>query len=149
MNYYFIDGNNLAGKLKGISNIKTGQNQLMREKLISLLSRYYSKDRNQIVVFFDGFPREAIRAGKIKIIYSNRKTADDEIKEAIANHKNPRLITLITSDNNLREYGKACSCRIKSCEELSLDIETADKQDDEKERIEKISNSEIKKLFGI
>jgi len=149
VNYYFIDGNNLAGKLKGISNIKAGQNQLMREKLISVLSRYYSKDRNQIIVFFDGFTREAIRAGRIKIIYSNRKTADDEIKEAIANHKNPRLITLITSDNNLREFGKACSCRIKSCEELSLDIEASVEHDDEKERIQKISNSEIKKLFGI
>jgi predicted RNA-binding protein with PIN domain len=149
MNYLYIDGNNLIGKIASLKKINKEKKNLVREKLIYLIEGYLKNRKYRVTVFFDGHPGPAIKTNIAKIIYSFNKTADDEIKTAISNHRNPKLITLITSDHNLSEFGKVCSCVLKTSEQFVREIQNLYQTDEESDRINNINNDEIKRLFGV
>ncbi|MBN2572248.1 MAG: NYN domain-containing protein [Ignavibacteriales bacterium] len=138
---YFIDGNNLLGKIKN-RNIST------REKLSHLLDRVFNNKKIDIHLFFDGYAKEPIRTNKIKIFYSDDKTADEIIKIKIEQSKNPKLINVITSDFNLSQFANKCSCKVTTSENFATEL-FQNKLDDEQEKIKNINNEEVKKLFGL
>lgn len=115
-----------------------------------MLSRYFSRKKNSVNLHFDGFEREVINAPNLKIIYSRNYSADDNIKREIEKSKNPRNIILITSDINLMEFGKVCSCKVIKCEEFARLLKQT--KTDKEEQYKSDSNlnvEEFKKLFGI
>ncbi|MCW8803029.1 MAG: hypothetical protein OQK57_01430, partial [Ignavibacteriaceae bacterium] len=64
--------------------------------------------------------------------------------------KNARLITLVTSDRNLAEFGRVCSCQVVKSEEFAKQINSGNSVDEEQAKIDSInSTEEFKKLFGI
>ena len=102
MRHYVIDGNNLIGKIGALQKLQNKDKQSSREKLAFLLERYFSGKNNiKVTLHFDGFPGQAIKIQNIKIIYSNKRTADDEIKLQIEQEKNARNMIIISSDFNL------------------------------------------------
>ncbi len=145
MKYFIIDGNNLLGK---ISKKYLAKNSDSRVSLAFILDRYFSTKSYKVSLHFDGFKKETIKTNKIKLYYSNNKSADDEIKLEIENSTNRKLITLVTSDFNLLDFGKVCSCEIITSEKFSKILFQKD-LDKEEEIIKTISNNEIKKLFGV
>lgn len=149
MKYLFIDGNNLIGKTNDLKNLQTEEKQTTREKLVYKLQKGLQNSKLKTTLFFDGFPGTAIRSGKLKIIYSYEKTADDVIKYSIEQHKNPKLIILVTSDLNLREFGKVCSCELKTSEQFAGEIFTDNSPGEESEKIKSIDINDIKKMFGV
>ncbi len=149
MKHYIIDGNNLIGKIKELFVLQKQNGQAAREKLAFILDRHFMKRNVSVSLHFDGFPKEPIKTSKLKIIYSENKPADLLIKEEIDRHKNPKLITVVSSDASVYEYAKVNACgRIKS-EEFARQIFEEKDASEEEEIIKNIDNDEFKKLFGI
>ena len=150
MKQYIIDGNNLIGKIKSLNKLHRKNKKQSAEKLAFMIGRNFSKKKVSISLHFDGVQRDIIRVPGLKINYSGTVSADDKIKSEIGKSKNPKNIILVTSDNNLEEFGRVCSCQVIKSEVFSKQLISADSSDEEKNRIEELDNpEEFKKLFGV
>jgi predicted RNA-binding protein with PIN domain len=146
---YLIDGNNLIGKIAFLAKIGKKDKQATREKLVFMLDNYFEKTKNKAVVHFDGFPGEAIKSNKVKIVYSEKKTADETIKRSIEMTDNPRNIVVITSDFNLSQFSRVCGSKVCTSEEFSKKLCEKDRAESEEKKINSISKEEIRKMFGV
>ncbi len=150
MRHFIIDGNNLIGKIKALHHLQKKAKQDSREKLALIISGYFQKKKVSVSLHFDGFTKEKINTGRIKIYYSGKYTADEKIKLEIETIKNPKNITLVTSDSNLAEFGRVCSCSVIKSEEFVRQLNSTNSDDEEENIISKLnSNEEFKKLFGV
>jgi len=148
--HYIIDGNNLIGKIKSLNQIQNRNKQHSREKLVFLLGRHFDKRKASVNLHFDGFENDTIRVSWIKIIYSGSLTADEKIKCEIEKSKNPKNNILITSDSNLAEFGRVCSCQIIKSEEFAKQLLSSNSTEEEQAKIDAINSAEeFKKLFGV
>ncbi len=149
MKKYIIDGNNLIGKIKFLSNLQSKNKQAVREKTAHLIDRYFSDKKVGVILNFDGFANQEIVVSKIKIIYSEQNSADEKIKKQIEEN-NKRNIVVISSDNNLKEFAKVCGCEIILSETFGKEITRTKVEDDEELRIKKIDDvSTFKKMFNV
>lgn len=147
---YIIDGNNLIGKISALMSLQKKDKQASREKLVFMLDRYFSTKKTKVVLHFDGYSNVGINSSKMKIVYSENLTADDRIKKQISQSKNPRNFVVITSDSNLAQFAKVCSCKVISSEEFAAQIQKNNSEADEQAKINLINNvDEFKKLFGV
>jgi len=146
---YFIDGNNLIGKIKSLRDLQQKDKQSSREKLAHILDRYFITRRNKVVLFFDGHPNTAINTSKIKIVYSENKTADELIRNEIERNKNPRNLIVITSDHPIMDFSRACHCEVIQSNIFAAEILKSKTLDEEEEIKKSIPDDDIKKLFGI
>ncbi len=144
---YIIDGNNLIGKIKSLMNLQSKDKQASREKLVFILDRYFAGKKNSITLHFDGYPKEKINSSEMKIIYSDSITADEKIKRQIDKSSQRKNINVITSDSNLANYARICSCKVISSEDFVKMINTMNREDDEESRIKQLNNDEFIKLF--
>jgi predicted RNA-binding protein with PIN domain len=148
--HYLIDGNNLIGKIESLKKLHKKDKQLSRIKLAFILERYFSKRKAIVSLFFDGFENEKIKANGISINYSGKVTADEKIKKEIERSTNPKNIILISSDRNLLEFAKVCSCTTIKCEEIVMQLNSTHKKDEEQVKIAELDNiEEFKNLFGV
>lgn len=147
---YIIDGNNLIGKIPDLMRIQKKDKQASREKLYYLLQRYFSSRKSKVYLHFDGFESNPLRSGNIKIIYSENNSADDEIKNQVSSSKNRKNITVISSDSNVAEFAKVCSCRVISSDNFAVEIRKEEPNSEEEAKISSMQNiEEFKKLFGV
>ena len=115
-----------------------------------MLGRYFGKKNVKVSLHFDGFQSDQPKVSGLRIIYSGKTIADEKIKNEISKSKNPKKIILITSDSNLAEFGKVCSCQILKSEEFAKQLKSSQEIDEEKSRIDEMQNSkEFKRLFGV
>jgi predicted RNA-binding protein with PIN domain len=148
--HYIIDGNNLIGKDKLLNQLQKKNKQQSREKLTFMLSRYFSRKKILVSLHFDGYEREVINAFGVKIIYSGNYSADDKIKNEIEKSKNSRNIILITSDTNLMNFGRVCSCKVIKSEEFIGHLKQSGNADEEELKTNSnINVEEYIKLFGV
>jgi len=148
--HYIIDGNNLIGKDKSLNQIQKKNKQQSREKLALLLGRYFSKRKASVSLHFDGFESDLIKVPGVKIIYSGSVTADEKIKIEIDRSKNPKNNILVTSDSNLSEFGRVCSCQIIKSEEFIRNFSQMNNHKEEDIKSNPVTNiEEYKRLFGI
>jgi len=149
MKHYIIDGNNLIGKINFLHKIQQKNKQRSREKLAFMIDNYFHEKNAKVTIHFDGFKNLPIKLNQAKIIYSDSKSADDMIKNQIELANNRKNLVVITSDNNIQEFARVCSCLIIKSEEFARTI-LSKKQDDEKDIIEKMKNDveEWRELFN-
>lgn len=149
MKHYIIDGNNLIGKINFLHKIQQKDKQHSREKLAFMIDNYFHEKNAKVTIHFDGFKNLPIKLNQAKIIYSDSKSADDMIKNQIELANNRKNLVVITSDNNIQEFARVCSCLIIKSEEFARTI-LSKKQDDEKDIIEKMKNDveEWRELFN-
>ncbi len=151
-NNYLIDGNNIIHKMPKLTKLAKKNEQDTREKLTFLLDRYFINKNISCTVYFDGFPKEAIKTSKVKIQYSNSKTADELIRNDIEGAKNPKLFTIVSSDLGITNLAKVCSCKIIKSEDFSRIIDNDDKgsylsENKEKEIIRSLDTENWTDLF--
>ncbi len=144
---YIIDGNNLIGKSKHLIGVQKKDKQSSREKLVLILDRYFYNKKYNITLHFDGFAGQKINSSKVKIVYSQNLTADEKIKKQIENSTSRKNTIVVTSNNNIAEFAKVCSCKVISSEEFLNMIENYNRIDDEEARMKEIPNSDIIDLF--
>ncbi|MCH7770279.1 MAG: NYN domain-containing protein [Bacteroidetes bacterium] len=150
MKHYIIDGNNLIGKIKSLHKMQQSNKQGSREKLSFMIDNYFHDKKAKVTIHFDGFAKLPIKLTYANIIYSENHSADSKIKNQIEMSNNRRIITVITSDNNLCEYARVCSTSLLKSEEFAK-ILSHKIIDDEEDRIIQMKNSieEFKKIFGV
>lgn len=145
---YIIDGNNLIGKIKSLMDIqRKGDKQLARERLVLLLDRYFSNKKCSITLHLDGFENDKINSSSSKIIYSQKLTADEKIKNQIEHSSSRKNITVITSDNNIVQFARVCGCKVIPSEEFASMIRNMKQEDSEESRIKQINNDEFIKAW--
>ncbi|PKL89907.1 MAG: hypothetical protein CVV23_02415 [Ignavibacteriae bacterium HGW-Ignavibacteriae-2] len=147
--HYIIDGNNLLGKLKKYSEFKKVGKVDGRSKLAFVIERYFIKKLFSVTLHFDGYKSDPIKTTKVRIDYSENKTADYWIKHEIMVIKNPKTICVVTSDMNIVEFAKKSSCKIISSEKFAEELLKKNTGTEEEKRIKTIDDDEIKKLFGV
>jgi predicted RNA-binding protein with PIN domain len=150
MRRYIIDGNNLIGKIKSLQQLQRTDKQSAREKLALILESFFRGKKTRVSLHFDGFQNTPIKMSAAKIIYSENKSADDRIKAEISASKNPKLITVITSDNNLREFARVCSASVITAEDFAAELRKRNDKDEEEQRIRDMNNvEEFKRIFNV
>lgn len=149
MKHYIINGNNLIGKVQSLNRMQGKATQDSREKLSYMIENYFHKNKAKVTLHFDGFKNVPIKLNNAKIIYSNSKTADEKIKEQIELSSNRKNLVVVTSDNNIQDFARVCSCLIVKSEEFARTIQIEEK-DKEKDIIEKMNTKleEWQKLFN-
>jgi predicted RNA-binding protein with PIN domain len=150
MRHYIIDGNNLIGKIGALQKLQKKNKQSSREKLAFILESYFlGRQNTKISLHYDGFAGQSINVQNIRIIYSGKKTADDEIKSQIEQEQNRRNLIIVSSDRNLKDFASVCGCDWISCEDFFREILSRSPDDEEKQKIDSINNDEFKKLFDV
>jgi predicted RNA-binding protein with PIN domain len=148
MVHYIIDGNNVIGKIPELFKLQRSDKQRAREQLVYLLQRYFNNKKINLTLHFDGFQNAPLGLSKGKIIYSENKPADYFIRENIERIKNRKNIILVTSDNELRNFGRACGCTIISSKDFGTTLTKGNSVDEEKSRTEEINDvEEWKRIF--
>lgn len=148
MKTYIIDGNNLIGKVKSLQNLQQKLKDQSRKNLVKILDKYFSDKNYKISLHFDGYENEPVVSSKIKIYYSQNHSADSKIIKEIDSSKNPKLLTIISSDSKIYDYAKVNSCEAIKSEDFAKIIRY--KKNISEENIQKsISDNEIKKMFGL
>jgi len=95
-----------------------------REQLLSLLSAYRHVTTDSITVVFDGHPRgrmypQTQNLYGITVIFSEADAdADAVIKRLIAKETNPQAVTVVTSDNSIRNFAKRFGAKRVGSEEF-------------------------------
>ena len=150
MKSYLIDGNNLMGKIRSIKKIQHENKQKAREKLVFLIEDYFNLRKEKVYLHFDGFENTTLRLSKGKIIYSEKYAADKNIKEQIEAAKNRKNLVIVSSDHEIQNFARVCSCKILSSEEFAKDLNRKNESDNEEMRIKSINDiEEFKRLFNV
>jgi len=146
---YLIDGNNLIGKIPLLMSLQRKDKQASREKLSHILDRYFHSKKSKVILFFDGFENGKINCSNLKIIYSDKQIADDKIKSFITDSKSTKNYVVITSDANLAQFAKKCSCTIISSDNFAAEIKKNNQSNDFIKPDPDTDLDEFKKLFGV
>jgi hypothetical protein len=150
MKKYFIDGNNLIGKIKSVANIHAKDKQASREKIAYLVDRYFTNKKIIVFLHFDGFENRKIKVNTIKIVYSENLSADEKIKKQIELEKNNRNTVVVSSDNGIKDFAKVCGCNIILSEDFGKEITKTKNHDDEETRIKEINDVDtFRKIFNV
>lgn len=151
MKHYIIDGNNLIYKIKKLEKLVKSDNQNVREKLSFMIENYFIQKNVSITIYFDGYENLPIKLNKVKIIYSEKDTADNKIRLQIDAAKNKRNLVVISSDvKDIIRYAEKNGCSILASEQFAELLNSYSNRNisDEKEN-SGISVSEIKKIFNV
>jgi len=146
---YIIDGNNLIGKIPKLWNMQKKDKQSSRIGIVFQLERYFYQKKIQVSLHFDGHPNLAIKGKGIKITYSENTNADNKIKDEISISENPKLITIVSSDQNILDFARVNSCTIIKSEYFAKEMNKKVDFEDEEKISQSINKNEMKKLFGI
>lgn len=145
MNRLFIDGNNVIGKSKELFALQKKNPQSARERLIFLIENDLKLCKQKIEIFFDGFPQQLI-SRIIKIHYSKNRTADELIKKEVEKANNRKLITIVSSDLELTNFARKCSCNVISSLDFLISI-TKSEFIPEKPTTNSINTKEWEEIF--
>jgi len=148
LKHYIIDGNNVIHKVKSFGKLVNTDKQSPREKLVFMIENFFRGRKVKITVHYDGFENLPIRTSMVKIIYSDKRTADEKIKHQIEDEEKRNNITVVTSDDGIKSFARKCGCEVVPSEAFIKQILSRGKVDEETLRINSISNNEyFKKIF--
>lgn len=98
---YLIDGHNLIGKLPDISLDDPND----EAKLVQKLMGFCARERTAVTVVFDKGQtagRSRMSTSYVEVVFaSSRSNADNLMIERIRNEKNPKMMTVVSSDNDV------------------------------------------------
>ena len=146
---YYIDGNNLIGKIPELKKLQKQDPQKSREKLAYKLERYFKDKGYTVTLFLDGYPGLGISVNKIKIVYSYDRKADDCIRDEIERDNVRKNIAVVSSDHYVMNFAKANACTVIKCEDFAKTMNDSFTNDEESVIQKDISVEEIKRLFDV
>jgi len=107
-----VDGYNVIFADEELADwVRCGQAQKARETLVARLTEYQALSGEPVIVVFDGTVSVGLPAdgrATIKILYSRSpQKADEVLQEIIATAPNPRGLTVVSTDREIRKAAKA------------------------------------------
>lgn len=150
-----IDGYNLLLRSRKGGALAESELERMRDGLIHQMAAYAVNRSIAATIVFDG--RQGIPAqaappgGRVKVIYSRPpENADALIKRLVQAARQPRDITVVTSDQPLARFVRSCGSQQLSSEEWRKKIERGRDQDLQEKhgRLDNLDLEEWLRLFG-
>ena len=139
-----IDGHNVIGQMSSISLADPND----EEKLVKLLARHLLQNRQKTIVVFDKGSGKDMSLGRkvprLKVIFAPQESsADAIIIKMIKRDPNPKGLTIVSSDNEIRRCARSRRARLVSAEDFAQQLESGPKRprkrrtyDDELETID-------------
>ena len=113
--HYIIDGYNVIHAIPAWKRTLVQDAVSARELLIHAASRLTHERKIRCTIVFDGSPAPADRKththAPVHVVHAFPLSADARIKEMITQSKNRSLLVVITSDREILNYARACSCQ--------------------------------------
>ena len=123
---YLVDGNNLAHAL-GFSNGTRAD----RESCARTVGGFCRVQGAQATLIFDGPAPAGSRGGgqthRLRIIFSEARSADDLILQLLAGSKTPRDFIVITSDKSLGDKARHKGARVEKAHEFARRLDRPSK----------------------
>jgi len=145
-----VDGHNLIGKLPDLRLDDPDD----EAKLIIRLQAYRAHTGKKLVVYFD--PGGAYRSparwrqGGITIrCAGSGQRADDLMMRDIRRHRNPRELTVVTSDRAIQEVARRHGARVIDSAAFAADLSRPPKTGVEDDRQRPLSQAEIEEWLAI
>lgn len=118
-----IDGHNLIGKMSTISLADPDD----EEKLIRILARHLHKKRRKMVVVFDKGAQTDLRprqcGSRLRVIFAPpESSADALIIDMIKKDPNPKGMTIVSSDNEIRRCARSRRAKVVSAEDFAREL---------------------------
>lgn len=113
--HYIIDGYNVIHAIPSLKRTMVQDAQSARELLIHSVSQLTLQKKMRSTLVFDGeSPRmtgnQSVHA-PVHVIYSFPLSADAKIKSMIEHSKYRSQLVIISSDREIMEFAKVCSCQ--------------------------------------
>ncbi|CUU03982.1 Predicted RNA-binding protein containing a PIN domain [Candidatus Thermokryptus mobilis] len=150
---YIIDGYNLIHKSKKLSKVFASNIERAREELVSMLSDFFSKRKEECILVFDGKLNitNDLSTPSVRVIFSHPPDkADDLIKKIIMNQdpKRRKNFIVVSSDNEIINCAKACGAERISSEEFLKNLSSRERTNEEEEKpFVKLTEEEIKRML--
>ncbi|UCD59109.1 MAG: NYN domain-containing protein [Candidatus Hydrogenedentota bacterium] len=122
--HVIIDGHNLIGKMSKISLADPND----EDKLVRTLARHLHSEHQKLIVVFDKgaeldhAPRH--KSPKLRVIFAPPDgSADAIIIDMIKRDPNPKGLTIVSSDNEIRRCARRRRARLVSSEDFAKQLE--------------------------
>ena len=124
-----VDGHNLIGKMTSISLADPED----EAKLVSILARHLLSSGQKAIVVFDrgagGDLAPQLKGANMEVIFAAAGgSADAIIMDLIKRDPNPKGLTIVSSDNEIRRCGRSRRTRLVSAEDFAKKIESGSKR---------------------
>jgi len=152
--HYIIDGYNLIHAIPSLKKTLAHNGETARELLIHSISQLTHRKKFRCTIVFDGVipsnsPKQSAHA-PVHVIFSSPINADTKIKQMIEHSKNRSLLVIISSDREILNFAKVCSCQTYSSNYFANLLSETDDSVSEKSDVT-LSKSQIDewlKIFG-
>jgi predicted RNA-binding protein with PIN domain len=119
---YLVDGNNLAHAL-GLSRDGLAD----RDACLKTVAAFCRSRGARATVFFDGpapgGARTSIHLHRVRVVFSEARSADDLILDLLKTSKSPKDFTLVTSDKSLGDRARREGVTIQRCHEFTTRLD--------------------------
>ena len=122
---YIIDGNNVMGQTPGWHRDKPKA----RRRLLENLAAFARRKQSRVAVVFDGRPDRLVPEGSafrgVKVLYAERGSdADSRIEQLVEASRDPRGLTVVTSDRHLAFVVRARGASVMRSGEFRKQLES-------------------------
>ena len=128
-------------------------NKKIKDEKIALLdfirsNRLTGSLKNKIIAVFDGYPQPGTPGehSGIEIIFSKMETADELIKRLVERSVNPKTITVVSDDKEIRAVTKFSGASVMNVEDFIRPKEKFRKDDKEESAKPELTHSLIHKI---
>ena len=120
-----VDGHNLIGKMASISLADPED----EAKLVAILARHLPKGRQKAIVVFDkgaeGDLAPRLKGPNLRVIFAPPEDcADRIIMDMIKGDPNPKGLTIVSSDNEIRRCARSRRAKLISAEDFARQLES-------------------------
>lgn len=130
MDHVIIDGYNLIHSISSLRKTLLHDAHSARELLIHALARLTHQRSFRCTLVFDGFEHTDSKKipvhAPVHVLYSAPLSADAKIRSMIDHSKKRPSLIIISSDNEIISYAKACSCQTHSVKYFANMLEESD-----------------------
>ena len=147
-----IDGHNLIGRGR-LPDLRLDDPD-DEAKLVARLRTYCARTGKRVTVVFDhglpgGLSRE-LSGGGVKVVFaSTGRTADGILRGRVRRARDPRGLTVVTSDRDVVAAAQARGARVMRSEEFAAQLSTPRSVEVEEKKKENLSAEEVKEWLQI
>lgn len=152
--HFIIDGYNLIHTIPALKKTLAHNAESARELLIYSVAQLTHRNKFRCTIVFDGtIPKTSTKQSvhaPVHVVYSSPFSADMKIKQLIEHSKNRSLLVIISSDREIQNFAKVCSCQTHNSKHFANLLSETNDSAIEKSEIP-LSKSQIDewlKIFG-
>lgn len=154
MQHFIIDGYNVIHAIPSLKKTLAHNGESAREMLIHSVSQLTHRKKFRCTIVFDGTtPNNSVKQSAhapVHVLFSFPHSADAKIKQMIEQSKNRSLLVIISSDTEIMNFAKVCSCQTHTSKHFAnLLSETSDTVTEKSDApLTKSQIDEWLKIFG-